>query len=309
MRSYKKLISENMRRMLLKEYVMENTKRAGFGSVNIQRTVTCTRIVLQVERPGLVIGRKGSAIKKMSGVIESKYGQENPVIEVEEVKDPALNPNIMAEKLAQALERGWHFRRAGHATVRSIMGAGARGCQVVISGKLTGERHRTEKFTKGTIKYCGDTAFRLMRIGYTMAKLKPGVIGVTVKIMPPDAKLPDDITIKEPVAETAAVPAFEAAIAPAVEEATKVAEGIPEVEEKKIRELAKKAVAKIKVKEEDIIEPEVDILKAKVIPPEEEAAEEKAEEEEEKKGEAKEARPHKEKEPKDVGAEKKEEKQ
>jgi len=307
MRSYKKLINENMRRMLLKEYVMENTKRAGFGSVSIQRTVTCTRIVLQVERPGLVIGRKGSAIKKMSGVIESKYGQENPVIEVEEVKDPALNPNIMAEKLAQALERGWHFRRAGHATVRSIMSAGARGCQVVISGKLTGERHRTEKFTKGTIKYCGDTAFMLMKIGFTTAKLKPGVLGVTVKIMPPDAKLPDDITIKEPVAETVAAPSSEAVAAPAIEGAMKEAEAIPEVEEKKIRELAKKVAAKIKVKEEDIIEPEVDILKAKVAPPDEEAPEEKAEEEEEKKGEAKEAKPHKEKEPKSI--EKKEEKE
>jgi small subunit ribosomal protein S3 len=293
MRSYKKLINENMRRMLLKEYVMENTKRAGFGSVNIQRTVTCTRIVLQVERPGLVIGRKGSAIKRMSTVIESEFGQENPVIEVEEVKDPALNPNIMAEKLAQALERGWHFRRAGHATVRSIMTAGARGCQVVISGKLTGERHRTEKFTKGTIKYCGDTAFRLMKIGHTTAKLKPGVLGITVKIMPPDAKLPDDITIKEEtpqVAEAAAVPAVEVA---------KEGEVLSD-EEKKVLELAKKA-AKTKGIKDEVLDEEavVDILKVKTPEAEEEPAEEKGEEEKkEPKGEAKEKRHHKKEEPK-----------
>jgi len=295
MRSYKKLINENMRRMLLKEYVMENTKRAGFGSVNIQRTVTCTRIVLQVERPGLVIGRKGSAIKKMSTVIESEYGQENPVIEVEEVRDPALNPNIMAEKLAQALERGWHFRRAGHATVRSIMAAGARGCQVVISGKLTGERHRTEKFTKGTIKYCGDTAFMLMRIGFTTAKLKPGVIGVTVKIMPPDARLPDDIIFKDEVKPEAAKGPEVTQAVPAVEAPKVEAEPEPIEEEKKARELlAKKTKGKMKaVKEEDIVEPVEDILKAKDVKPPEEPPEEEEGEKAAKKEEDKEAVPEK----------------
>ena len=61
----------------------------------------------------------------------------------------------MAEKLAFALERGWHFRRAGHSTVRRIMDNGARGCQIIVAGKLTGERHRTEKFKEGYIKFCG----------------------------------------------------------------------------------------------------------------------------------------------------------
>jgi len=268
-RTDKKIIQENMKRMLLKEYIMENTRRAGFGGVNIQRTVTCTRITLEVERPGLVIGRKGGAIKRMGSVIESKFGQENPVIEVEEVKNPALNPYIMAEKLAQALERGWHFRRAGHATVRSIMAAGARGCQVIIAGKLTGERHRTEKFTKGTIKYCGDTAQRLMRVGYVTAKLKPGIIGVTVKIMPPDAKLPDDISFKEEEVKPEAPP--EGVVAPAAP--VPAEEEIPAEKEKEILEKAKK-VARVKGMEE-VLEEEApeDILKVKISEQEEQEAE------------------------------------
>jgi len=191
--AYTKFVEENMKRVLLQEYLIKEAQRAGFGGVDIQRTPMGTMVVLHVERPGLVIGRKGAAIKRMTEVIENEFGFENPLIEVKEVTTPALNPQIMAEKLAHALEQGWHFRRAGHATVRRIMEAGARGCQVVIAGKLTGERHRTQKFVAGTIKYCGDTALQWMHRGFATAKLKPGVMGITVRVMDPTSKLPDDI--------------------------------------------------------------------------------------------------------------------
>src|SRR3989475_9601792 len=114
----------------------------------------------------------------------------------------------MAEKLANALERGWHFRRAGHSTVRRIMEAGAKGCLVVIAGKLTGQRHRTEKFKAGHIKYCGEPRNLWMGLGFATAKLKPGVIGVTVEIMDPRAEVADEIEIKRPSPEyLAAAPA------------------------------------------------------------------------------------------------------
>lgn len=86
------------------------------------------------------------------------------------------------------------------------MQSGAKGCQVIISGKLTGERHRTEKFTEGHVKYCGETALQVMDVGFSAAKLKPGILGVKIRIMRPDAKLPDEVIIKkpgEPVAVTA----------------------------------------------------------------------------------------------------------
>jgi small subunit ribosomal protein S3 len=128
---------------------------------------------------------------------------DNPQIEVQEEKQPNLNAQLMAEKLAVALERGWHFRRAGHSTVRRIMESGARGCQVILSGKLTGERHRTERFKNGMIKYCGTAALYQMRKGFAQARLKPGVIGVVVWIMPPDAKMPDEITVAPAVPKAA----------------------------------------------------------------------------------------------------------
>ncbi len=196
MANERKFVQENIRRLLLKEYVMAETKRAGFGGIDIQRTPMGTRITLITERPGFVIGRKGGAIKDLTEAVRNRFSFDNPQIEVQEVNDPNLNAQIMAEKLASSLERGWHFRRAGHSTVRRIMGAGAKGCQVIISGKLRGERHRTEKYKEGHIKFCGEPRNRWMMEGFAVAKLKPGVIGITVQIMHPRAKLPDEIWVR-----------------------------------------------------------------------------------------------------------------
>lgn len=194
----RKFINENTRRVLLKEYMMKEVDRAGFGGIDIQRTPLGTRVTLVTERPGLVIGRKGGVIKSLTRQMEELFDFDNPQIEVQEDQNPNLNAQIMAKKLAFALERGWHFRRAGHSTVRRIMDSGARGCQVIISGKLTGQRHRTEKFKEGHIKYCGEPKRLFIREGFAAAKLKLGIIGVKVQIMAPDAKLPDEITISEP---------------------------------------------------------------------------------------------------------------
>ncbi|MFA5896049.1 MAG: 30S ribosomal protein S3 [Thermoplasmata archaeon] len=198
-RKDKRIIVENVRRVLLKEYLMRETRRAGFGGLDIQRTPMGTRVTLLAERPGLVIGRKGSAIKGLTEAVERQFKFDNPQIEVQEVANPSLNAQIMAEKLANALERGWHFRRAGHSTVRRIMEAGGKGCLVIIAGKLTGRRHRREKFKAGHIKYCGEPRNLWMDLGFAVAKLKPGVIGVTVEIMSPNAKLPDEIEIHAPL--------------------------------------------------------------------------------------------------------------
>ena len=193
----RKFIKENVNRVLIKEFMIKQIEGAGFGGMTIQRTPMGTRINIVVERPGMVIGKAGSKIKELTEEIKNSFNIENPQIEIKEAGSKAsLNAQIMAEKLSEALERGWHFRRAGHSSVRRIMAAGAKGCQIIIAGKLTGSRHRTEKFTEGHVKYCGEVAKQVMDVGYAVAKLKAGVLGVKVRIMKPDAKLPDEITLK-----------------------------------------------------------------------------------------------------------------
>ncbi len=256
MTSERKFVMENIRRYLLKEYLMEETKRAGFGGLDIQRTPMGTRVTLTIERPGLVIGRRGSAIKQLERAVDEDFNFDNPKIEVQEVENPNLNAQIMAEKLASALERGWHFRRAGHSTVRRIMEAGAKGCQVVISGKLTGQRHRVEKFKKGHIKFCGEPALTWMHEGFAVAKRKLGVIGVKVQIMDPNAKLPDEIEItfvEEAAEEEKVEERVEEEKAP--EKVGKKDEK-PKVDKKKLEKKLKKETSKLKLPEEELAKPE-----------------------------------------------------
>ena len=199
MASERKFIRENTKRSLIKKFLVKEIEGAGFGGMNIQRTPIGTRVNILVERPGMVIGKGGSKIKQLTASIQEKFDVENPQIEIQEAgASAALNAQIMAEKLAEALQRGWHFRRAGHSTVRRIMNSGAKGCQIVIAGKLTGARHRTEKFTEGHVKYCGEVALEVMDNGFASAKLKAGVLGVKVRIMKPDAKLPGEVKLRIP---------------------------------------------------------------------------------------------------------------
>ena len=129
--------------------------------------------------------------------LQEDFDLDNPQLEVEEIEESRTNAQVMASRLASSLERGWFFRRAGHSTVQNIMDAGARGCIVTLSGLITGASPRVEKFQKGHIKYCGETALQLMDVGFSTAVKKLGTIGCTVRIMRPGAKLPHEITIQE----------------------------------------------------------------------------------------------------------------
>jgi len=213
MSSERRVIEEATRRVLLKDFLVRESARAGFGGLDINRTPMGTRVTLICERPGILIGHRGELIKRLTEDIHARFKLDNPQIEVQEERQPSLNAQLMSEKLASTLERGWHFRRAGHSTVRRIMEAGARGCQVILSGKLTGERHRTERFKAGTIKYCGEAVHLWMDKGFSQARLKPGVIGVNVWIMRSTAKLPDEIVVKgvetRPAAPVAELPPVE----------------------------------------------------------------------------------------------------
>jgi len=225
MANERKFVRENAKRSLIKKFLIKEIEGAGFGGMSIQRTPIGTRVNILVERPGMVIGKGGAKIKELTDSIHTKFDVDNPQIEIQESgSGSSLNAQIMAEKLAEALERGWHFRRAGHSTVRRIMQAGAKGCQITIAGKLTGERHRTEKFTEGHVKYCGETAKEVMTVGLATAKLKPGVLGVKVRIMQPHTMLPDQVTYKLVAKEEAKAPskAEEKILEPTLEKKTDI---------------------------------------------------------------------------------------
>lgn len=192
----RKFVQERLKKLMVKEWIKDEVRNAGFGGVDILRTPLGTQITLFVERPGLVIGKGGRRIKTLTEKLKS-FGLENPQVSVEEVEKPEFNAQLMASLLARALERGWYFRRAGYRFLYRIMEAGAKGCEIEISGKLVSERARTEKFVAGTIIHTGDPAESIVNKGFDIAVKKLGVLGVSVRIIPPDVTLPDEFEIKD----------------------------------------------------------------------------------------------------------------
>jgi small subunit ribosomal protein S3 len=194
----RKFISEGARKARVEKYLLKELKRAGYGGMDLQRTPLGTQVTIFAEKPGIVIGKGGKVVRQLTQDLATNFGVESPQIEVQQVQNPSFNAQIMAERLANALERGWYFRKAGSSIIRRIMESGALGCEVVLAGKLTGARARTQKFTQGYIKHCGEPVNTIVEKGYAVAIKKLGIIGVQVKIIPPGARLPDHFEVLIP---------------------------------------------------------------------------------------------------------------
>ncbi|RKS83267.1 SSU ribosomal protein S3P [Haloarcula quadrata] len=192
-------IEDGLQRTQIDEFFAEELGRAGYGGMDVAKTPMGTQIVLKAEKPGMVIGKGGKNIRKITTELEDRFNLDDPQVDVQEVDEPDLNARIVADRLANALERGWYFRKAGHTTIDRIMESGALGAEIVLSGKVTGARSRVEKFNRGYVKHNGEPAEEIVDSGVGVAVMKLGTIGVRVKIIPPNAELPDDFEIYEDV--------------------------------------------------------------------------------------------------------------
>jgi len=193
----KHFITDSIKKTEIDEFLQKKLERAGYGGVTISKTPLGTHIVVYAMRPGLVIGRGGETIRELASILEEKFKVSNPQISVSEIEIPELNAYVVASRVAAALQRGVHFRRAGFWSLNQVMEAGGLGAEIVISGKLRTERARYEKFKAGYLVKCGEPSIKYMQRAEVHVQLKPGIFGVRVKIMPPDAIFPDKIKIVE----------------------------------------------------------------------------------------------------------------
>jgi small subunit ribosomal protein S3 len=172
----KRFVEDGVRAARVEKYLVKELKRAGYGGTEIIRTPLGTQVTIFAEKPGIVIGKGGKVVRELTSTLQNDYGIESPQIEVQQVENPSFNAQIMAERLANSLERGWYFRKAGSSIMRRIMESGALGCEVVVSGKLTGSRARVQKFTEGYIKHAGEPSETIVEHGFAIAVKKLGCI-------------------------------------------------------------------------------------------------------------------------------------
>ncbi len=178
-----KFIQDGIKSVFIEEYLKSQFQRADYSHIAVSKTPLGTRIIIYANRPGIVIGRGGEKIKAITEYLRSHFKLDNPQLDVKEVDNPDQDAQIIARQIASSLERGLNYKRVSNMTIKRVMDSGAVGIQIRVSGKLGGEKSRTEKFMQGYLQHSGETADRLVSKGKAEASLKPGKVGVQVKIM------------------------------------------------------------------------------------------------------------------------------
>ncbi|MEM4259684.1 MAG: 30S ribosomal protein S3 [Candidatus Woesearchaeota archaeon] len=195
----RKFVAQKMKEFQIQEYITSHLIRVGHSKTKLMRTPIGEKIIIYSSRPGLIVGKSGSNIAKLTKELKENFALENPQIELKDVENPNLDASIVAETIASALERygTMRFKGIGHKAMMDVMNAGARGVEIIISGKVPSSRAKSWRFYQGYLKKCGDIALTGVDVAYSIAKLKSGIIGVKVSILPATTKLPDNIIFIE----------------------------------------------------------------------------------------------------------------
>ncbi|MBT4540315.1 30S ribosomal protein S3 [Candidatus Woesearchaeota archaeon] len=203
----RKVVDQKLKEFEIGEFIQGSLKRVGLSHIKLQMTPLGEKIIIYASRPGLIVGRKGQNIRKLTSTLKKRFGLENPQIEINEIENLNLNANIVAERIANSLEKFGpvRFKAIGHKALESVMQSGALGVEILITGKIPSSRAKRWRFYQGYLKKCGDIALTGVNTAYTSAQIKSGTVGIQVRIMPPDTVLPDKIVIRSELSEVAEI--------------------------------------------------------------------------------------------------------
>lgn len=182
----------------IKEYVRKSLGKGKISRVFIVYTPVGEKIVISTDKPGLIIGRGGEKIDQLTRTLKRRFKLENPLIEIDEIKHPEYDSQIMADEIALTLERmgPLKFKVIAYRALQKIMNAGALGAEIRLNGKIPSSRAKMWRFAQGYLKKVGDSA-KVVDRAQSRAETKPGTVGVKVSILSPDAKLFDKIVIDD----------------------------------------------------------------------------------------------------------------
>jgi small subunit ribosomal protein S3e len=231
----RKVVAEGLFYAELNEFLKRELAQDGYAGVEVRPTPKCTEIIIRATRVQEVLGDKGRRIRELTALVQKRFGFPDGAVELfaERVMNRGLSAITQAESVHHKLtaDPPLPVRRACYAVLRAVMEAGAKGCEVVVSGKLRAQRAKAQKFRDGYMissgqpsKYYVDTAVRHVM-------MKQGVLGIKVRIVlpwdpagrnGPKNPMPDHVRITEPkddfnasVGEPHGVPASKGAAAPA----------------------------------------------------------------------------------------------
>lgn len=198
----KSIIKFNKDEFSIKEYIKKELGKGKISKVRIEYTPIGEKIIVSTNKPGLVIGRKGEKIEELTRTLKTNFKLENPRIEIDEILQPELDAQIIADEIALGLERAGplKFKVIAYRTLKKIMDAGALGAEIVLGGKLPGARAKSWRFAQGYLRKTGDSA-KVVDRAQARAETKPGTVGIKVSILSPEAVLEDKIKIDREIIE------------------------------------------------------------------------------------------------------------
>ncbi len=195
----REFIAQKTKEYYIEKYIISKFDKVGISSIKLKKIPLGEKIIINTNRPSLIVGSKGSNIKSLTKELKKEFHLENPQIEINEVKNIFLDANLVAERIASSLEKfgSARFKGVGHKIMENVISSGALGVEIIISGKVPSARAKSWRFYMGYLKKCGDIVITGVRKAQISALLKSGIIGIKVSIMPPDVILPDSVEILE----------------------------------------------------------------------------------------------------------------
>jgi len=208
----RKFVADGVFKAELNEFLTRELAEDGYSGVEVRVTPTRTEIIIMATRTQNVLGEKGRRIRELTAVVQKRFNFAEGTVELyaEKVATRGLCAIAQCESLRYKLIGGLAVRRACYGVLRFIMESNARGCEVVVSGKLRGQRAKSMKFVDGLMIHSGDPVNEYVDTAIRHVMLRQGVLGIKVKIMLPwDASgksgpkrpLPDAVSVVEPKEE------------------------------------------------------------------------------------------------------------
>ena len=187
----RQFINQKLKEFQIQEQIGRIFARTGFSHIEIRRTPLGENVIVYTTRPGIVVGKKGENIKKLTALLKNKYKLENPQLEIGELPAPMLDVDYVADRVASSLERFGQkrFKSIGYKLLQNIMDAGAIGAEIILSGKIPSTRAKSWRFSAGYLKKSGDINQSKVHKKSLNFTNKMGTIGVAVSILTSDIML------------------------------------------------------------------------------------------------------------------------
>lgn len=194
----KNFIDSSIQKLKAKEHIKKELKRAGIVNIDIRKTPLGHRLHIIAEKPGLVIGKKGRRVDELKKDLEERLGFEKIEVEVEEVEERNLHPELIISWIKKMLQKGQRPSRATKRALNAIMDSGAMGAEIIVTGVISGANapSRKEKASAGYLKKAGEET-KKVRKAEGSAILPQAKLGIKVKIVPPGTYFRDKIDIEE----------------------------------------------------------------------------------------------------------------